>query len=122
VLIWRASPGIRAISYCARTAILAVNGRNTVFLYTLFPCPWAIISQTSPGVRAMSCCARTAILAVNGGNIVFLYTLFLYPWAIISQIFPGSRKSSNYSTSCPRILSITFASSSTSNAILAEFL
>jgi hypothetical protein len=34
--------------------MLDVNGRNTVFLYTLFPCPWAIISQMSPGSRRSS--------------------------------------------------------------------
>jgi hypothetical protein len=44
MLIWRISPGIKAISCCARTVIFAVNSRNIVFFYIFFLCSWVIIS------------------------------------------------------------------------------
>jgi hypothetical protein len=62
------------------------------------------------------------MFAVNSRNIIFLHTFFPYPWAIISQTSPSSKRSSNYSTSWPRIPSITLASPGASNAILAESL
>jgi hypothetical protein len=50
---------MRVIFCCARTAMFAVNGRNTVFFYTLFPYFWAIISQSSPGSRRSSSCGTS---------------------------------------------------------------
>jgi hypothetical protein len=81
-----------------------------------------LIWRVSFGIRAISCCARITILDINSRNTVFLYIFSPCFWAIISQTFPGSRRSSNYSTSCPRTPSITLASPGTSNIILAESL
>jgi hypothetical protein len=78
VFIWRISSSIRVMFCCARIAIFAVNGRNTVFFYIFFPCFWAIISQISPGPRRSSnyntSCPRTPsiTLAIPGASNIIL--------------------------------------------------